>query len=105
MPDSLLGIFLDMAYDSERYHTIRCKGTRAVDVPLVKNLFLDRGVATKEIVKGLGVGLRSEDTEGQIMVLEVQTNSGKINKRLDTCSTKFLGVTWLYVSQMIEIWQ
>jgi hypothetical protein len=40
-----------------------------------------------------------------VMVLEVQTNSREVNKRLDACSTKFLGVTCTEVSLEVEAWK
>ena len=52
---------LDTGFD-----TVGGEWTCAVDVPLVEDLFLDRGVATKEIVERLGIWLRSVDTEGHL---------------------------------------
>lgn len=68
------------------------KRTSAVDVPLREDLLLDLLVATDEVVERVGPWLGSVWSEGQVVVLEVETNAGKIDERLDTGLAELLWV-------------
>jgi hypothetical protein len=74
-------------------NTVGGQRTSAIDVPLVEHSFLDLRVTSDEVVKGLYMGLGAEDGEREVMVLEVETNTRKIDKRLDTSLAELLRVT------------
>lgn len=65
----------------------------AVDVPLGEDLVLDLLVAADEVVEGVGPWLGTIRCEGQVVVLEVQTNTGQVDKWLDTGLAELLCVT------------
>lgn len=64
--------------------TVGGQWTSSVDVPLVEDLFLCLLVSTNEIVERLNPWLGAVCGEGQVVVLEVQTNTGKVDQWLDT---------------------
>lgn len=68
--------------------------TGAIDVPLVEDSLLYLWIATKEVVERLYVRLRTVGRKREVMVLEVETNTGEIDDGFDTSLTEFLGVTW-----------
>ena len=74
-------------------NTIGCERTCAVDVPLVEDLFLSLLVTTNEVVEALDVRLRSVGCKGQVVVLEVETDTGQVYQGLDASLAKLLGVT------------
>jgi hypothetical protein len=84
--------YLDTCLD-----TVCCKRAGAVDIPLLEDSFLYFGVTPHEVVEGLDVWFGSEDREGEIVVLEVQTNTREVDKRLDTSFSELLGVTFTYM--------
>jgi hypothetical protein len=53
---------------------------------------LDLGVTTDEVVKTLHIRLRTVRGKGKVVVLEVETNAGEVNDRLDASSPQLLGV-------------
>lgn len=59
--------------------TIGGKRASAVDIPLIVHLLLDMRISTHKVVEGFSVRSRTEHAEGQIMVLEVQTNTREVN--------------------------
>lgn len=67
---------------------ISSKGTGALEVPLFEDFLLNVRIPTDEVVKCLGLRLRSEDGKGKVMVLEVETNTGQVDKRLNAGSAK-----------------
>lgn len=73
--------------------TVGGEWASAVDIPLLEDLLLDLGVATDEVVERFDVRLSAVGGEGQVMILEVETNTRKINKRLDASLAKLLWVT------------
>ena len=54
---------------------------------------LDFGNAAHEVVETLGAGLGTVRGEGGVVVLEVETNTGKVNLRLDASGPELRGVT------------
>lgn len=90
-------------------NTVGSKRTRALDIPFVKNGFLNFWYTTDEVVKTLGAyltlafdgsysskgctGLSSVNTEGQVVVLEIEANTRKVNNGLDTNSLELSGIT------------
>lgn len=79
---------LDTSFD-----TIGGERSSTIDVPLIKDLLLDNGISANKVVERLDVRLCTEDRERQVVVLEVQTDTGQVDERLDTSSTELLGVT------------
>lgn len=51
------------------------------------------GHASNEVVETLGLGLSAEDGEGQVVVLEVETDTWQVHLGLDTGGFELLGVT------------
>lgn len=93
-------------------NTVRGKWSGAVEVPLVEYLLLHTRSITDEVIEALGawlstirgeVELRSVSNrtrnplrglmDAYIMVLEVESNTWKVYKRLNACLTKLLCVT------------
>lgn len=58
------GSDLDASFDA-----ICSQWTSAVDVPLVEDLLLHLRISTDKVIERLNMGLRTEDTEGKVMVL------------------------------------
>ena len=54
---------------------------------------LDFGNAAHEVVETLGAGLGTVRGEGEVVVLEVETNTRKVDLGLDTCGPELRGVT------------
>ena len=79
---------LDTGFD-----TVGGEWTCAVDVPLVEDFLLNLGVTTSKVVEGLHMGFGSVGCECEIVVLEIETDSGKIDERLDTGLAKLLWVS------------
>lgn len=73
--------------------TVGCEWTCTVDVPLVEDLLLSLLISTDKVVEALDVRLSSVGGEGQVVVLEVQTNTGQVDQGLDASLAKLLGVT------------
>jgi hypothetical protein len=93
--------------------TVGGQWTSTVDVPLLEDLLLDLGVAAYKVVERLDVRLCAVGGERQavvllasirlnvefvcvgylLVVLEVKTNTGKIDEGLDTGLAKLLWVT------------
>jgi hypothetical protein len=55
---------------------------------------LHLGVATGKVIEGLGAGLSSEDGEGEVMILEVETNTGEVDYWLDSHAAELLRVAY-----------
>ena len=75
------------------FNTVGGQWTSAIHVPLVEHLFLDLGITTQEVIEALGIRLGTICGEGEIVVLEVQTDPRKINHRFNTDVFQFLGIT------------
>ena len=50
-------------------------------------------LAAHEVVETLGAGLGTVRGEGEVVVLEVETNTRKVDLGLDTCGPELRGVT------------
>lgn len=72
--------------------TIGGQWTCSAKIPLLEDLLLDLGIATDEVVEGFGLGLRSVDREGEVVVLEVGTDAWQVDQRPDASPTQLLGV-------------
>ena len=72
---------------------IGCQRACTVDVPLLKYLGLHLWVTSHKVIEGLDVWLGSEDGEGEVVVLEVETHAGEVDDGLDTSAAELLGVT------------
>lgn len=72
--------------------TIGRKWTGTVDVPLIEDLVLGLLVTTHEVIEALNVRFGSVGGEGQVVVLEVETDTRKIDQGLDTSLAKLFGV-------------
>jgi hypothetical protein len=88
----LLELLLSRADLNTSINAVGGKRTSAVDLPLLKDLLLDLGITTDEIIERLDVGFRTVCGESQVVVLEVQTDTGKVDERLDTSLAQLLGV-------------
>ena len=75
----LLKLLLSRADLNTGINTVGGKRTGAVDLPLLEDLLLDLGVATDKVIEGLDVGLRAVCGEGEVVVLEVETDTGKVD--------------------------
>ena len=60
-------------------NTVGSKWASAIDIPLVKHLFLNMRISTHKIVERLSVRSCTEHAEGQVVVLEVQTDTRKVD--------------------------
>lgn len=76
---------LDTGFD-----TVGCKWTSAVNIPLVVNLLLSLFVATDEVVEALDVWLGPVGGEGQVVILEIETDTRQIDQRLNASLAKLL---------------
>ena len=76
-----------------RFDTIGSQWAGAIDVPLLKDLLLGLRVPTKEVVKALGSRLGTINGESKVVVLEVETDTGKVDFGLDTDLLELLGIT------------
>lgn len=79
---------LDTSFD-----TIGSKWSCPIEVPLVKDFLLDFRITTGKVVEGLHMWLDSVCREGKIVVLEVQTDTWKIDERFNTSFAELLWVT------------
>jgi hypothetical protein len=55
-----------------------------IEVPLVKDSLLSLLIATNKVIKRLNIWLRTEDREGKIMILEVESHTRKVDDGFDT---------------------
>jgi hypothetical protein len=88
----LLELLLSRTDLDTSVNTVGGKRTSAVDLPLLEDLLLDLRIATDEIIERLDVRLRAVCGESQVVVLEVQTDTGKVDKGLDACLAELLRV-------------
>ena len=58
-----------------------------------QHTLLHLGHASNKVVEALGLGLGSEDGEGQVVVLEVETNTWQVHLGLNAGGFELLGVT------------
>lgn len=79
---------LDASFDA-----VGSQRTRAVDVPLLKDLLLDFRFTTEKVIEAFGIRLGSIGRKGKVVILEVETDTRKIDHRLDTGFTQLLRVT------------
>lgn len=70
------------------------QGSGTVGIPLVKDCLLNLGNTTDKIVERIDVGLRSIGGEGEVVVLEVLTDTGKVDLAFDTNSLELLRVSF-----------
>jgi len=73
--------------------TICSQWASAVDVPLLKDLLLSLWITTDKVVKGLAFRLSTVYRECEVVVLEVETDTRKVNYGLNASGTKLIGVT------------
>ena len=64
-----------------------------MDVPLVEYFFLGRRVSAYEVIEGLDIWLRTVDGEGQVVVLEIETDTWKVDQGFYACPTELLRIT------------
>ena len=64
-----------------------------MDVPLVEYFLLGHRVSAYEVVKGLNIWLRTVDGEGQVVVLEVETDTWKVDQGSYACPAELLRIT------------
>lgn len=76
-----------------RLDTISSQRTRAVHIPLIEDSLLRLRVATQEVIKALGTRLGTIDREGKVMILEIETDTGKVDFGFDTNLLKLFGIT------------
>lgn len=69
------------------------KWTGTVELPLVINLLLNFRIPSDEVIKALGVRLGTVGREGEVVVLEVETNARQVNLALHAGFLEFLGVS------------
>lgn len=55
---------------------------------------LSLGIAANKVVKAIGARLGAEHGEGQVVVLEIETNAWKVDNGLNADGPQLLGVTW-----------
>lgn len=60
---------------------------------LGKHTLLSLGVTSNKVVETLGTGLSTVDGEGEVVVLEVETNTGKVDDGLNAGLSELGGVT------------
>jgi hypothetical protein len=84
----LCGADFDTGFD-----TVGGKRACAIDVPLVEDFLLNLRVTTGKVVEGLDMGLSSVCRKRQVVILEIETNAGEIDERLDTSLAELLWVT------------
>jgi hypothetical protein len=77
-----------------RFNAIGREGACAFEVPFVKYSLLDLGVAAGKVVECLGAGFGAVDREGEIVVLEVESDAREVNNRLDADGAELLGVSF-----------
>jgi len=88
----LLELLLGWANLDTSIDTVGGERTSSVDLPLLEDLLLDLWVATDKVIKGLDVGLRAVCGECQVVILEVETDTGEVDEGLDASLAKLLGV-------------
>lgn len=81
------GADLDTSID-----TVGRKWASTVYVPLVEHLVLGLLVATDEVVEALHVRLRTVSGEGEVVVLEVETDTGQVDQGLHASLAELLGI-------------
>lgn len=90
-------------------NTVGSQWTGSLEVPFLEDAYADKlgdlslkdlvptflclWITACKIIKALGAGLGTEYGEGQVMVLEIETNSGKVDDRLNAGALQFLGIT------------
>jgi hypothetical protein len=68
------------------------KGASAVSVPLVEDFLLRLLVATDKVVEALHMRLSTIGGEGQVVILEVQSNTWEVYQRLDSSLSELLWI-------------
>lgn len=74
-------------------NSIGCQRTSSLQVPFFKDLLLNLGITTNEVVKGLNFRLGSVNRESEIVILEVAADTWKIHEWFNTSLAKLFGVT------------
>ena len=90
---NLLHFFLRRPKLDTGLNSIRGKWASTIGIPLLKDLVLDYRVATNKVIKGLAIRLRAIYGEGEVVVLEIETNTWQVDLRLDACIAELLGIT------------
>lgn len=75
------------------FNAVGGQRSSAVGIPLLEHRLLNLGITSDKVIKGLDIGLSTEHGEGEVMVLEVETDTGKVDKRLDASAAELLWVT------------
>lgn len=88
-----LQFFLRWTDLNARINTVGSQWSGSIDVPLVEYFLLGRRVSTYEVVEGLDIWLRTVDGKGQVMVLEVETDTWKVDQGLYACLAELLRIT------------
>jgi hypothetical protein len=86
-------LFLCRADLDTCFDTVGGEGTSAVDVPLLENLLLGRWITAGKVVEGLDTWLGSVCGEGQVVILEVETDTWQVDERFDASLAELLWVT------------
>lgn len=63
---------------------------------ILERTFLHLRVAPGKVVKSLGAGFGSVHREGQVVVLEVETDTREIDDGLDAGAAELVRVTWTF---------
>jgi hypothetical protein len=74
-------------------NAVGSKRASAVDLPLLEDPGLGRWVAAGEVVERLCAWLGTVDGEGEVVVLEVETNTRKVDEWLDASLAELVRVT------------
>jgi len=82
------GTDLDSSLD-----TVGGKRASAIDVPLIEDLLLYRGIAANEVVECFRIRSGPIRREGEVMVLKVEPHAFQIHDWLDTDCFEFLWIT------------
>lgn len=89
----LLELLLGRADLDSGFDTIGCQWPGALEVPLFEHPLLHIRVAPSKVVKRFHAWLRAVHGEGQVVVLEVQSDTRKIDDGLHANGTELLGIT------------
>ena len=76
------------------FDSVGCQWACSIDVPLVVSLLLDFRIAADEVVERLALWLCAIGCKKEVMILEVEADSGQVDLRLDAGLLELLRVTW-----------
>ena len=89
----LFQLLLIRSHFDASFNTIGGERPSTVDIPLVKDTFLNLGIATHKIIEAFCIRLGTIGGEREVMVLEVETDTWQIDLALDAGFLEFLGVS------------